>query len=159
MAGRSKNKKKVTFPAHAPEWSLLFLQTLGSTGNVAAACRAADISRKTAYKHRDKYPEFADAWDGSMEEALDKLEGTLWKLGADGNTRAIELVLKARRPIFREGHKSEVVVNNNVNLVDGQDPLDLLHTRLDDMRERMIESGIIEAEFKVLETEDAEASL
>lgn len=159
MAGHSKNKKKVTFPAHAPDWTLLFLQTLGGTGNVTAACKAADVSRQTVYRHRDKYPEFADAWDGSMEEALDKLEGTLWKLGADGNTRAIELVLKARRPIFREGHKQEVTVNNNnLTLVDGQDPIELLHSRLDDMRVRMIEGRVIKADATVLEPEDAENS-
>lgn len=159
MAGRKARKKGETFPAHAPAWSLLFLQTLGATGNVSAACKAADVSRATVHRHKAKYPEFAEAWDDSLEDALDKLEGVLWKEGANGHIRAIELVLKARRPIFREGHKSEVVVNNNVNLIDGQDPLDLLHSRLDDMRERMIESGIIEAEFKVLENEDAEASL
>ena len=159
MAGRKARKKGETFPAHAPAWSLLFLQTLGATGNVSAACKAADVSRATVHRHKAKYPEFAEAWDDSLEDALDKLEGVLWKEGANGHIRAIELVLKARRPIFREGHKSEVVVNNNVNLIDGQDPLDLLHSRLDDMRKRMIESGIIEAEFKVLENEDAEASL
>ena len=148
MAGRKARKKGETFPAHAPAWSLLFLQTLGATGNVSAACKAANVSRATVHRHRAKYPEFAEAWDDSLEDALDKLEGVLWKEGANGHIRAIELVLKARRPIFREGHKSEVVVNNNVNLIDGQDPLDLLHSRLDDMRERMIESGIIEAEFK-----------
>tara|TARA_S200002703_G_scaffold159912_1_gene175458 strand:- start:23972 stop:24448 length:477 start_codon:yes stop_codon:yes gene_type:complete len=157
MAGRKKNK--YTPPAHAPEWTLLFLQTLGATGNVTAACKAADISRKTVYNHRDKYPQFAEAWDGSMEEALDKLEGTLWKLGADGNTRAIELVLKARRPMFREGHKAEVTVNNtNVTLVDGQDPLELLKSRMSDMRERMIEGEVIEVEAKEVEEEHVESS-
>jgi hypothetical protein len=67
MAGRSKNKKKVTFPAHAPEWSLLFLQTVGATGNVAAACKAAGVSRQTVYRHREQFPEFAKAWDDSLE--------------------------------------------------------------------------------------------
>lgn len=159
MARRSKTQSKVTLPAHAPAWTLLFLQTLGGTGNVTAACKAADVSRQTVYRHREQFPEFAKAWDDSMEDALDKLEGTLWKLGADGNTRAIELVLKARRPIFREGNKQEVTVNNNnVNLVNGEDPLDVLHARLNDMRERMIESGMIKAQIAIMEAEDTEAS-
>jgi len=159
MAGRSKKKKNETFPAHAPAWSLLFLQTLGATGNVSAACKAADVSRATVHRHRAKYPEFAEAWDDSLEDALDKLEGVLWKEGANGHIRAIELVLKARRPIFREGNKQEVTVNNNnVNLVNGEDPLDVLHARLNDMRERMIESGMIKAQIAIMEAEDAEAS-
>mgnify|MGYP003670706850 FL=1 len=162
MAGRKAKKKNETFPAHAPVWSLLFLQTLGATGNVSAACKAADVSRATVHRHRAKYPEFADAWDGSMEEALDKLEGVLWREGANGHIRAIELVLKARRPMFREGHKSEVTVNNNsLTLIDGQDPIDLLNSRMNDMRQRMIASErastdkIIEASVEVLETENA----
>lgn len=162
MAGRKAKKKKETFPAHAPVWSLLFLQTLGATGNVSAACKAADVSRATVHRHRAKYPEFAEAWDGSMEEALDKLEGVLWREGANGHIRAIELVLKARRPMFREGHKSEVTVNNNsLTLIDGQDPIDLLNSRMNDMRQRMIASErastdkIIESSVEVLETENA----
>jgi len=162
MAGRKAKKKNETFPAHAPVWSLLFLQTLGATGNVSAACKAADVSRATVHRHRAKYPEFAEAWDGSMEEALDKLEGVLWREGANGHIRAIELVLKARRPMFREGHKSEVTVNNNsLTLIDGQDPIDLLNSRMNDMRQRMIASErastdkIIEASVEVLETENA----
>tara|TARA_R110000751_G_scaffold8906_1_gene34493 strand:+ start:266 stop:766 length:501 start_codon:yes stop_codon:yes gene_type:complete len=162
MAGRKAKKKNETFPAHAPVWSLLFLQTLGATGNVSAACKAADVSRATVHRHRAKYPEFAEAWDGSMEEALDKLEGVLWREGANGHIRAIELVLKARRPMFREGHKSEVTVNNNsLTLIDGQDPIDLLNSRMNDMRQRMIASErastdkIIEASVEILETENA----
>tara|TARA_R110002153_G_scaffold7374_1_gene33101 strand:+ start:371 stop:871 length:501 start_codon:yes stop_codon:yes gene_type:complete len=162
MAGRKAKKKNETFPAHAPVWSLLFLQTLGATGNVSAACKAADVSRATVHRHRAKYPEFAEAWDGSMEQALDKLEGVLWREGANGHIRAIELVLKARRPMFREGHKSEVTVNNNsLTLIDGQDPIDLLNSRMNDMRQRMIASErastdkIIEASVEILETENA----
>jgi len=154
MAGRKARKKNETFPAHAPAWSLLFLQTLGATGNVSAACKAADVSRATVHRHRNKYPEFADAWDDSLEDALDKLEGVLWKEGANGHIRAIELVLKARRPIFREGHKSEVNVNNNTLVIEGQDPLELLKSRMADMRERMIEGGV-EVIAEVLEPSDA----
>jgi hypothetical protein len=154
MAGRSKKKKNETFPAHAPAWSLLFLQTLGATGNVSAACKAANVSRATVHRHRAKYPEFAEAWDDSLEDALDKLEGVLWKEGANGHIRAIELVLKARRPIFREGHKSEVNVNNNTLVIEGQDPLELLKSRMADMRERMIEGGV-EVIAEVLEPFDA----
>jgi hypothetical protein len=150
MAGRKAKKKNETFPAHAPDWTLLFLQTLGATGNVSAACKAADVSRATVHRHRAKYPEFAEAWDGSMEEALDKLEGVLWREGANGHIRAIELVLKARRPMFREGHKSEVTVNNNTLIVEGKDPLELLHQRLDDVRERQVRHGIVDVETKIL---------
>lgn len=146
MAGRSKNKKKVTFPAHAPEWSLLFLQTLGATGNVTAACKAAGVSRKTVYQHKNKFPEFEDAWEASMEDALDKLEGVLWKEGSQGHIRAIELVLKARRPIFREGHNSQVAVqvNNYMSPEEEQEQSAALMADVDAMTARMIEHRVIE---------------
>jgi ACT domain-containing protein len=145
MAGHKIKKNKVTLPAHAPNWTLLFLQTLGATGNVTAACKAADVSRKTVYKHRDKYPQFADAWEGSMEDALDKLEGVLWKVGADGNTRAIELVLKARRPIFREGNNAvNVQVNNNISLDEERRLSEETHVMIDQITGRMTEHKMIE---------------
>jgi hypothetical protein len=146
MAGRSKNKKKVTFPAHAPEWSLLFLQTVGATGNVAAACKAAGVSRQTVYRHREQFPEFAKAWDDSLETALDKLEGVLWKEGANGHIRAIELVLKARRPMFREGHNSQVAVqvNNYMSPEEEQQQSDALMADVDAMTARMVEHRMIE---------------
>tara|TARA_R110000744_G_scaffold209141_3_gene327985 strand:- start:764 stop:1222 length:459 start_codon:yes stop_codon:yes gene_type:complete len=144
MAGR-KVKKNETFPAHAPAWSLLFLQTLGGTGNVTAACKAADVSRKTVYGHRDKFPEFAEAWENSLEDALDKLEGVLWKEGATGHIRAIELVLKARRPIFREGNNSmNVQVNNYMSPEEERQQSETLMGTVDEITARMVEHRMIE---------------
>ena len=145
MAGHKVKKNKQTFPAYAPAWSLLFLQTLGATGNVTAACKAADVGRATVYEHRDKYPQFADAWEGSMEDALDKLEGVLWKVGADGNTRAIELVLKARRPIFREGHNSmNVQVNNYMSPEEERQKADETRATINAMIGRIDDHEMIE---------------
>ncbi len=141
MAGR---KKKQTLPAHAPAWSLNFLLTLSATGNVTAACRAADVSRAMVYEHKDKYPEFAAAWDGSLEDALDKLEGKLWQMGAGGNTRAIELVLKARRPIFREGNNSvNVQVNNIMSPEEERQHSEAMMNEVDLITARMIEHKMI----------------
>lgn len=59
-----------------------FLRTLAKTGNVAAACRAACIDRRLAYRWRDRAPDFARRWkkaawlaaellrDEAMERAL-----------------------------------------------------------------------------------------
>ena len=144
MAGHKIKKNKRTLPAHAPEWTLLFLQTLGSTGNVTAALRAANVSRTTVYEHRKLYPQFAEAWEGSMEDALDKLEGVLWKVGADGNTRAIELVLKARRPIFREGNNSvNVQVNNIMSPEEERQHSEAMMNEVDLITARMIEHKMI----------------
>jgi hypothetical protein len=144
MAGR-KVKKNRTLPAHAPEWVTMFILTLSSTGNVTAACRAANVPRRTVYDHREAYPEFAAIWDDSLEESLDKLEGKLWSMGAGGNTRAIELVLKARRPIFREGNNSvNVQVNNIMSPEEERQKAAETRATIDAMIGRMSDNKMIE---------------
>ena len=144
MAGR-KVKKTRTLPAHAPEWVTMFILTLSSTGNVTAACRAANVPRRTVYDHREAYPEFAAIWDDSLEESLDKLEGKLWSMGAGGNTRAIELVLKARRPIFREGHNSmNVQVNNYMSPEEERQKADETRATINAMIGRIDDHEMIE---------------
>ncbi len=141
MAGHKKNR---TLPAHAPEWVTMFILTLSSTGNVTAACRAANVPRRTVYDHREAYPQFAAIWDDSLEESLDKLEGKLWSMGANGNTRAIELVLKARRPIFREGNNSvNVQVNNIMSPEEERQHSEAMMNEVDLITARMVEHKMI----------------
>jgi AcrR family transcriptional regulator len=147
MAGRKEKKlKRGTLPAHAPEWTTLFLLTLSSTGNVAAACRAANVPRRTVYNHYRDYPEFTEVWDDAREESLDKLEGLLWKQGAEGNTRAIEFVLRGRRSdIFGEGRNSvNVQVNNNISLEEERRLSEETHVLIDQITGRMTEHKMIE---------------
>jgi hypothetical protein len=123
----------------------MFILTLSSTGNVTAACRAANVPRRTVYDHREAYPEFAAIWDDSLEESLDKLEGKLWSMGAGGNTRAIELVLKARRPIFREGNNSvNVQVNNIMSPEEERQKAAETRATIDAMIGRMSDNKMIE---------------
>lgn len=42
--------------------------------NVSRAARAAGVSRKTAYQHRQLHEEFAEAWENALETGLDKWE-------------------------------------------------------------------------------------
>lgn len=72
-----------------------FLEAIARTGNVKAACEAAKIGRRTAYDWRGADPEFAEAWDAAMEEAVDMLEAEGWRRAAKG-------VLK---PVFQGGEK------------------------------------------------------
>ena len=56
-------------------WRRAFLQTLAETCNVRAAAKSAGVGRKTAYRHRQSDPRFAEAWDDAIEDATDLLEG------------------------------------------------------------------------------------
>lgn len=74
-------------------WVDYFLLSLSECGNVTQAAKDAGIARLTAYRHRDRDPRFADAWDDAIEEAVDRLE-------AEARRRAIEGV---DEPVFYKG--------------------------------------------------------
>jgi hypothetical protein len=161
MTDRRRKKKgdQLTPRAHAPDtsWHTIFIAALEDAPNVASACRVARVSRQGAYEHKQRFPEFAAMWDAALESSVDAVEEKLFNVAEEGDVKAMVAVLKAHRPIYRE-KPPEVTVNNSVNLVNGDDPLDVLHARLNDMRERMIESGMINAQIAIMEAEDAEAS-
>lgn len=93
-----------------------FLQALTATCNVTDACRAANIGRQTVYAWREDDDDFARAWAGALEEAVDALEKEAWRRARDGTDRPIvyqgvvtgsyreysdrlmEILLKAHRP-------------------------------------------------------------
>ena len=106
-----------------PRRRALFLAELERVGIVLSACNAAGISRATAYRARGEDADFAEAWNGAIEVAIDKLEMvareraengvrrplvSAGKLVRDDNgaviylvdydSRLMELLLKAKRP-------------------------------------------------------------
>jgi hypothetical protein len=85
------------------EWRPAFLAALRNSGNVRAACRAADVSRQTVYEHRATDPEFAAAWQETLEEALDVLEAAAWSRAATSSDTLLMFLLRAHRPeVYRE---------------------------------------------------------
>src|SRR5688500_15168574 len=65
-------------------WRPMFLKVFAETGNVKEACKAANINRTTAYKHRNEDPEFAEQWQVSFEQAADTLEAEAWRRASEG---------------------------------------------------------------------------
>lgn len=85
-----------------------FLATLRESGNVSQAARAAGISRRCAYDHKNADEDFAAEWEEAEESASDDLERIAWERAAGWkdeasgkyvySDRMLELLLKARRP-------------------------------------------------------------
>jgi hypothetical protein len=65
----------------------VFLAVLARTGCVAAASRAVAKERKTAYRTRERCPEFAAQWDAALAEFADGIE-------AEAIRRAVRGVVK-----------------------------------------------------------------
>jgi len=75
-----------------------FLGKLSSTGNVRLSCAAAGIPRRTAYRWRDRWSTFADAWDEALNDACDRLEAEAWRRAIEeGSDRLLMFLLKAHR--------------------------------------------------------------
>ena len=74
-----------------------FLEILTKqAGNVAGACRAMSINRRTYYNWLDKYDEFRLTAEEITESLIDDAESELQKLIKGGNVAAIIFYLKTR---------------------------------------------------------------
>src|SRR6185369_11880714 len=79
-----------------------FITALEAQGTVLHACKAAGISRQTAYRWHREDPDFAEQWDEAHENAVDVVESTIYQQAIGGNTLAAIFYLKAHRPIYRD---------------------------------------------------------
>jgi hypothetical protein len=79
-----------------------FLAALTEQGTVYHAAQAAGVSRQTVYRWREEDSEFAELWYEAIENAVDRVENTIYQRAVDGDTIAGIFYLKAHRPIYRD---------------------------------------------------------
>jgi hypothetical protein len=84
------------------DWRWAFLAELARTACVTLACRAARVSRDTAYRHRERFPRFRAKWDEALTIAVELLEGEAHGRAFDrADTKSAQLLmflLRANRP-------------------------------------------------------------
>ncbi len=68
-------------------WRKVFLRELARRGIVRDAARAAGVSTQHPYKERERHPEFAAAWERSLNRAADRLEREAWRRSTEGLVR------------------------------------------------------------------------
>ena len=80
-----------------------FLAELRHSGLVSNACRVSGVSRTCAYAHRQKEPDFAEAWDVAEDIGVSKWENEARRRAVDGVERyqvsGGKVVMHNRRPI------------------------------------------------------------
>lgn len=82
--------KRMTAANHNPErWQALFLEKLAETGHVTNSCTYAQVTPKTAYKHRREDTAFAAAWDEALDTAVSTLEDEAWRRARDGVSKPV----------------------------------------------------------------------
>ena len=73
------------------------------TSTIAGACAGVGIARSTAYRRRDRDPEFAERWAEVDEKTIEELERVAYERAVEGSDRLIEFLLKAKRPdVYRD---------------------------------------------------------
>jgi hypothetical protein len=72
-----------------PDWAPAFLKALARVPNVAAAARAAGVTRMTAYNRRHADADFAAAWDDALEESTDDLVGEAYRRAREGTLKPV----------------------------------------------------------------------
>jgi hypothetical protein len=68
-------------------WERPFLRALARTGNVSQAALCVGIVRRAAYHHRERHPDFSQAWDDALEQFADGLEAEAVRRAVKGVTR------------------------------------------------------------------------
>ena len=90
-------------------WQQTFLRALRQLPSVRDACRAARVSRQTAYRHRKANPEFAELWADAIAHAVDDLESVAFALAKAGDSSLISFLLRCHRPeVYKDTQRHEV---------------------------------------------------
>lgn len=82
-------------PRKRVEWHRPFLEALRRTCNVRVAAQLAGVHKATAYRHRERFPRFAERWDLAVDDAVDTLE-------LEARRRAL---MGTDKPIFYQGRQ------------------------------------------------------
>ena len=99
------------------DWSAAFLASLREDANVREACKAADVSRPTAYARRSTDPGFAAAWQSALDDAVDALEKAAVTRARESSDTLLIFLLKCHRPaVYRD--KIEVTAKTTLEVVE-----------------------------------------
>ena len=78
-------------------WHEGFLTGLRKHSNVRLASQSVGVGRRLVYDHREKYPDFAQAWDDAIEDGIDTLEAIAYKRAMESSDTLMIFLLKAKR--------------------------------------------------------------
>src|SRR6266536_2822473 len=92
------------------KWQARFLKALSERPIVARACRAAAVSRETAYRYRGDDEQFASAWQDALDTAVDSLVDKCWdRAETESDTLAIFLLKSHRPDVYQDRSRLDVL--------------------------------------------------
>jgi hypothetical protein len=111
----------------------VFLRTLSECGIVSISAQAAGIGRNALYDWRRTDQQFADEWEEALLVGADVLEDEAKRRAMDGSDALLMFLLRGLKS-DRFGQKSQVEINNNLQVDLRKLPIEELHRRLADLR-------------------------
>lgn len=118
---RDMTKPQPAYPAYHPfaepdKWET-FLIGLTKGMSVSMASVYASIYPSDAYKRRREDEQFAECWKLALEAGTDVLEDEAFERATRGKSDyLLAMLLKARRPAYRDKQQGSVGVSVNVNV-------------------------------------------
>ena len=95
--------------SHRPDWGPRFIESFRASGNVRLSASSAGIDRDTVYKRAGRDPQFAAAWAGAREDAIDGLEAEARRRALSTSDTLLMFLLRANRPAkYRDNARLEV---------------------------------------------------
>jgi hypothetical protein len=107
-----------------PRWRPAFLAVLRNSASVRAACDAAGINRTTAYRARERSPEFRAAWDQALDESCDLLVAEAQRRALEVSDTLLIFLLKSHRPAVYREPPARVDITGYVRLIAEREGLD-----------------------------------
>jgi hypothetical protein len=144
-----KRKEKAEDPAtkakpkRGKHWREQFLAALSETSNISAACTAAAVDRRDAYKARNSEPAFAAAWRAALLEGYEALElETLCRL-REGELRSDDRKFDIANALRLLKAHAEAVAAERARREDRdeEDILESLDRKIEAMRQRAAANG------------------
>ena len=80
-------------------WKKPFLKTLAQSMNVMLSCKAAAVTRASAYAERHRSTVFRKQWDQAIKEALELLEASAWQRASRGIMEPIWMKDEDGKPV------------------------------------------------------------
>ena len=95
---RKQGDKADRTRARVKKWQARFLAALAKAPSVSHAAKAAGVHRSTCYAVRDSDPQFAKAWEQSLETAVDALVVAAFQRALRGSDTLLTFLLRCHRP-------------------------------------------------------------
>lgn len=107
-------KKAATKATHKKgAWQDRFIEIFAMSLNIALAAQGAGIDRTTAYRERNRNPEFAAAWDDAKAAAIERLEAAAFERARNMSDTLLIFLLKSHKP---ETYRENVHHNHSGNI-------------------------------------------